>query len=355
LRIIESDKKRGSVEVEVEDSDDLWHLYNLIDRGDTVCGNTLREVKVYRGGEDERGGRRRVYLCIKVDDLGFQTFTERLRIKGQILTGPDDMNIQGLYHSFSVGTRDRISIVKEHWLSFHKERLERALSKERPKAVIVTIDEQNASVFMLRDYVMQELLTIESNIPGKYVDSGDRSAIKTKFISSVGEEIGRVLEREKSDVIVAGPGFTKGDLARYLKDKLKGVNIIEETTSSTGSPGVREVMNRGALSKIMKNSTIMRDSHLVDELLSRLASKPSLVAYGKDEVALAVERGAVDSILVSERLFKEITPEQRKEVESICKKVEGYGGKVFFIGGEHEKGRQLIGLGSVAAFLRFPI
>ena len=68
-----------------------------------------------------------------------------------------------------------------------------------------------------------------------------------------------------------------------------------------------------------------------------------------------MERGAVDSMLVSERLFKEITPEQRKEVESICKKVEGYGGKVFFVGGEHEKGRQLIGLGSVAALLRFPI
>jgi protein pelota len=99
----------------------------------------------------------------------------------------------------------------------------------------------------------------------------------------------------------------------------------------------------------------MRDSRLVDELLSRLASKPNLVAYGKDEVALAVERGAVDSILVSERLFKEITPEQRKDVELICKKAESYGGKVFFIGGEHEKGRQLIGLGSVAALLRFPI
>ena len=355
MRILETDRKRGSVEVEVEDSDDLWHLFNLIDKGDTVCGNTLREVKVTRGPEEERGGRMRVYLCISVEDLGFQTFTERLRIKGKITCGPEEMNIQGSFHSFSVGPRDRITIIKEEWLSFHHERLSRATSKARPRAIVVTIDEQDATIFILRDYQIEEVLTISSNMPGKYVESVDRATIKSKYFSSLAEEIGRLMQREPSEVIVAGPGFTKNDLAKYLKERNRTMKIVEETVSSVGEPGVREVMSRGTLSKIIEDSTIMRDSRLVDELLLRLSKSHSLVTYGMAESERAIGRGAVESLLVSERLLKSVSPDERRHIESLCKMTERYGGKVYCIGGEHEKGKQLSNLGRIAALLRFSI
>jgi len=346
----------GTLEVEVEDSDDLWHLYNLIDKGDKVCGYTLREVKVSRGSQEERVGRRRVFLCVVVDDLGFQTFTERLRIKGRVVTGPEDMNIQGTYHSFSVGLRDRLSITKDRWMSFHIDRLNRAESRERPKALVVTLDEQEASIYLLRDYDFQHMVSMESHIPGKYFESGDRAAIKSKYLASLGNEIYRIVEAEKMDVVAAGPGFTKSELAKQLKEKLGRLNVrvFEETTSSVGEPGVREVLNRGALSKIMESSTIIRDSRLVDELLGRLSSKPGLVTYGIGEVEKAAERGAVESLLVSETLLKDATPEERERIEVLCKKAEDYGGKVYFIGG-HEKGRQLVSLGGLAALLRFPL
>jgi protein pelota len=355
MRIIERDMGHGAVEVEVEDSDDLWHLYNLIDSGDTVCGYTMREVRVSRGGGEERGGRRRVFLCIKVEDLGFQSFTERLRIRGRVIIGPEDMNIQGSYHSFSVGPRERIRIVKDEWLSFHEERLKRATAKERPKALIITIDDQEASIYLLRDYNVEELVSIASHMPGKYVESVDRSTIRSKYFSSIGEEVSRFLQKESVYVVVAGPGFTKNELAKYLRNRFRSLSIIEETASCTGEPGVREVINRGTFSKIMANSTLLRDSRLVDELLARLSTKPSLVAYGREEVKRAVEGGAVDALLVSERLLKTIAPDERRAIEDVCKRAEGYGGKVYFIGGEHEKGKQLISLGGIAALLRFAI
>jgi protein pelota len=357
VRVNDSGIKDGTIEVEVEDSDDLWHLYNIIDKGDRVCGNTMREVKISRIGEEERAGRRRVFLCISVEDLGFQTFTERLRIKGRVITGPEDMNIQGSYHSFSVGIRDRLSITKDAWLSFHLDRLRMAKSKERPKALIVTIDDQESSLFILRDYDSQELVSMQSHMPGKYVESGDRSLIRSKFFDSIGDEVGRVIAKEKMDIVIAGPGFAKNELAKYLRERFRvlKLNVFEETTSSTGAPAVREVLHRGALSKVMNASTLIRDTHLVDELLSRLSSKPGLVGYGMEEVGKAVERGAVESLLVSERLFKESDAAERMAIEGICKKAESYGGRVYFVGGEHEKGRQLVSLGGIAALLRFPI
>jgi len=355
LRVLESDMKRGAVEVEVEDNDDLWHLYNIIDTGDTVCGMTMREVKVSHGGEEERGGRRRIYACITVEDLGFQTFTERLRIKGKVTVGPEDMNIQGSYHSFSVGVRDRITIVKREWLSFHRERIERAASKAKPRVLVITIDDQEAVLSMISDYQIEELMRVSSNMPGKYVDNVDRPTIRSKYFAAISEEVGRIVQKGVSDIILAGPGFTKSDLARHLRDKFKSARIVEETASCIGEPGVREVMNRGALTKLIEGSAIMRDSKLIDELLSRLARSPSLVSYGANEVKTAVDRGAVESLLVSEKLLKSITPEERRGIEGLCKSVEKYGGKVFFIGSEHEKGRQLSGIGGIAALLRFPV
>jgi protein pelota len=355
MRIVKRDKEKGIIEVEVEDIDDLWHLYNLIDSGDIVCGYTMREVKVSRGGAEERGGRRKVFLCIKVEDLGFQSFTERLRIRGRIITGPEDMNIQGSFHSFSVGPRERIRITKDVWLTFHEDRLQRATVKERPKALVITVDDQEAYIFILRDYVVEKLVNIESHMPGKYLESVDRSIIRSKFHKLIGEEVARFIEREPSDVVVTGPGFAKNELVKYLKEKFRSLNIIEETASCIGEPGVREVINRGTFSKIMARSTLLRDSYLVDKLLEYLSKKPNLVAYGREEVKHAAARGAVESLLVSERLFKMSNPNERNIIEDTCKRVEEYGGKVYFIGGEHEKGKQLISLGGISALLRFAI
>jgi len=249
MRIIEVDRRRGSVEVEVEDSDDLWHLYNIIDRGDSVCGYTMREVKVSRGAEEERGGKRRVFLCISVEDMSFQTFTEKLRIKGRVTVGPDEMNIQGSFHSFAVGIRDRIRITKSEWLSFHSERLQRAASRSRPKVIAVTIDDQDATIFLIRDYQVDEILTMSSHMPGKYVETSDRPALKSKYFGAIAEEVSRLLQREPAAVVTAGPGFTKNELARVLRERLKGANIIEENTSSTGEPGVRGGNGAGHASK----------------------------------------------------------------------------------------------------------
>ncbi|MEM3484608.1 MAG: hypothetical protein QXI12_03195, partial [Candidatus Methanomethyliaceae archaeon] len=202
---------------------------------------------------------------------------------------------------------------------------------------------------------MEHLFDVQSHVSGKYLESGGRSAEKSRYLSKVAEELGRLAEKEKAFIIVGGPGFTKSELLSILKEKFKNIKAVEENASSIGPSGAREILRRGALNRILKDSLLIRDSELVDEFLFRLANKPSLVAYGIEEVKKAVERGAVDSLLVSGRLIKNVTQEERSIIEEICKKTEGYGGKVYFVGAEHEKGLQLFNLGGIAALLRFSI
>ncbi|MDH5807158.1 MAG: mRNA surveillance protein pelota [Candidatus Methanomethylicaceae archaeon] len=353
MRIIEKDLKNKSIEIEIEDIEDLWHLYNLIDIGDKVCGYTMREIRILKkDGSEERCGKHRVYMCIEVEDLQFQRFTENLRIRGKIISCPEEVHAKGQYHTFSIKVGDCIKIIKKLWLSFHEERLSLAEKKEKQNALIVTIDEEEAEIFLIRGDAISHLISINSNLPGKYLEN-NRSSERRNFLLSITKEIIRIAEREKAHIIIGGPGFTKNDLFSILKEK--NVNAILEDASSIGFSGVREIIKRGALSKIFKNSLIVRDLKLIDELLFRLAKKPSMVAYGLNEVKKVAEQGAVDSLLISEKIFKTASFEERILLEEICKNVEKYGGKVYFISLDNEKGIQLFNLGGIAALLRFSV
>ncbi|MCS7097371.1 MAG: mRNA surveillance protein pelota [Candidatus Methanomethyliaceae archaeon] len=354
MHILEKDLKNKTIELEVEDTEDLWHLYNLIDIGDQLCGYTTRELRVSRrDGSEERCGRRRIYLCIEVEDLHFQSFTENLRVRGKILSCPEEVYSKGQYHTFSIKIGDIIRIIKREWLSFHEERLSLAEKKERQNAIIVTIDEEEAEIFLIKGNSILHMLSTSSNLPGKYLDEGKRSSERLSYLSNVAKEVIRLAEREKAKIIIGGPGFTKNDLYSLLKNMNVVLDVVLEDASSVGPSGVREIIKRGALSKIFKESLIIRDSKLIDELLLRLAKKPSMVAYGLDDVKKAIEKGAVMSLLISEKIFKSANPEQRLILEEMCKNVEKYGGKIYFIGSEHEKGIQLLNLGGIAALLRF--
>lgn len=354
MRIIEKDLKNKTIEIEVEDMEDLWHLYNLIDIGDQICGYTMRELRISKkDGSEERCGKLKIYMCIEVEDLQFQRFTENLRARGKVIFCPEEIHAKGQYHTFSIKAGDRIKIIKKSWLSFHEERLSLAEGREKQNALIVTIDEEEAQMFLIRGDSTSHLISISSNLPGKYLNENSRSSERRSYLLNVAKEIIRIVDKETIHVIIGGPGFTKNDLFSILKEKK--INAILEDASSIGLSGVREIIKRGALSRIFKDSLIVRDSKLIDELLFRLAKKPSMVAYGLNDVKKVVEQGAVDSLLISEKTFKSASFEERLLLEEMCKSVEKYGGKVYFISSDNEKGIQLFNLGGIAALLRYSI
>jgi protein pelota len=46
MRVLHQDRKTGEIKVQIDSLDDLWHLYNLIDKGDLVRAVTFRRDEV---------------------------------------------------------------------------------------------------------------------------------------------------------------------------------------------------------------------------------------------------------------------------------------------------------------------
>jgi len=142
--------KEGKIALKIETLDDLWHLYNLVGPSDTVVSRTTRRVKV--GDDDARkqdSVRKPMTLVLKIEDVMFHAFSNRVRLKGVILEGPGDLVSIGSYHTFNVEEGSTLTIIKEHWPRFMLERIKEAEKKgQSPVALLVTIEDGIAELFL---------------------------------------------------------------------------------------------------------------------------------------------------------------------------------------------------------------
>ncbi len=343
MRVLHRDPKTGEIKVRVENADDLWHLHNLILPGDHVRASTYRreEVKTDKV-RPERGEKVRVTLTIRVEGVEFQAFSDRLRITGVIVEGPQDL---GRHHTLNVAVDDVLSILKT-WQPHELRRIEEAVAAaQKPLVAFLSLDDEEALLAQLRQYGVRELATIRAPGHGKMFPSGDgRSVYFDEILSKLRmTEIGEAL-------VLVGPGFTRDTFFEYLKSRepLLAARVHSHGTAHAGMQGIQEALKAGVGAKVFGDSRVGYETRLVENLLEAIATDRPC-AYGPAEVAEAVGAGAVETLLVSDAVVR------NPGIEDLMRAAESSRGSVVLVSRHHEAGRKLEALGGIAALLRFPI
>ncbi len=177
-----------------------------------------------------------------------------------------------------------------------------------------------------------------------------------------------------------------GDYLDYrLRDKILGVKDV----GASGIAGLHELLERSE--DLLQEAEVMKEKSLVQKFLEGLG-KGQGVAYGEAEVRQALDKGQVDTLLLSEDLgWKRITvasscgyenagtvrdidkfkkelssqkcptcgnqdlyiKDEKELVEELKETAETRGVKVQFISSDTPEGQQMLGLGGIAALLRF--
>ena len=178
MKILEIDKKRGSVKVRVEDEDDLWLLRSIIVKDDIIFAKTMRDVKV----EGSRGKKRiPLYLGIVVKNVEFQAFTGRLRIHGIIIEGPEEYGLKGSHHTIAVDVGSEIEIVKKEWSKFFIKKLLKG-TRKRYKLLLMALDYDEVGIAALYDQGVRYLINKEFPSLGK---EGGVSSLSDVIISNI--------------------------------------------------------------------------------------------------------------------------------------------------------------------------
>jgi len=356
LKIIEKNLRQSFVKVVPDSADDLWHLYNIIYKGDEVYAYSSRAIKSDTEASRPKSGERvSAFMGVTVESVAWDKFLGKLRVHGIICHAPDIFPA-GAHHTISVALNQPVTIFKKEWPNHLLDRLQRASETEKPM-LIIAIDDEGFAVAETKQYGVEIKVEERMRLPGK-LEAEKRSGATNEYFKRAVNALNQLWSVAHSPIVIVGAGFVKNDFAKHLEgnagEMAKSIADVKSVNNG-GVSGIYEALRSGVLLRAAKQMRILEETEVMEEVLKRLGKGEATIVYGLDDVENAVTIGAVEKLVLADTLLREGEEEQRLRLEKIMHEVEKRAGNVTVVSTEHEAGAKLIALGGIAGLLRFPV
>ncbi|KAG6543433.1 hypothetical protein Mapa_015103 [Marchantia paleacea] len=166
-------------------------------------------------------------------------------------------------------------------------------------------------------------------------------------------------------LIIASPGFTKDQFYNYMMleaSRRELRNIIENKSkivlahSSSGyKHSLKEVLAEPAVMTQIKDTRAAKEVKVMQEFFNMLSHDSARAFYGPKHVEAAHERIAIQTLLITDELFRCADIPTRRRYVDLVESVKEMGGDVHVFSSMHPSGEQLGQLTGIAAILRFPL
>ena len=123
-------------------------------------------------------------------------------------------------------------------------------------------------------------------------------------------------------VVIGSPGFVKDNFYTYLKDvsEKKGNNFLKEVLgklvlshcSSGFKHSLKEILNNSEVTRRIENMSCSQENKILNRFFELLAKTEEKITYGPKSVTIALREMAVETLLISDKLFRAKNVEQRK-------------------------------------------
>jgi peptide chain release factor subunit 1 len=223
---------------------------------------------------------------------------------------------------------------------------------------LIVMDRRDGDIAMLRGKTIIPIAGAKSNVPGKTKAGGQSAARFMRIREDSAKEFYKKLADLAKDaflqnenikaIIVGGPGPTKYEFVDggFITNEVKKKIVAIKDLSYTGDFGLQELVDKSQ--DVLANEDIAAEKKIMGRFFELLATKPTMVSYGINEVRKALEMGVVDSLLLSEICDEGIIAEFDKKAQEM-------GSEVRIISTETREGVQLRDLGKIAAILRYEL
>ncbi|MQY62294.1 hypothetical protein GH146_03275, partial [archaeon] len=267
MKIFRIDLKKGFAKVMPESLDDLWHLYNIILEKDEVHARTTRQTKPDdQYARPTKAKRVPVNLGVQVEKMFWDRILNRLRINGIVCEAPEKLSIKGSRHTINVTVNKPITIVKKRWLKHQLDRLKKASRITAAPLTIISMDDEEYCVAVLRQYGIETKIGERSKLPGK-LEAEKRTKAKQLFFKRALKSLRETWVPLHSPIVIIGPGFIKDDFAGYVKNEAKDVaaSIIGiKGVNSAGLSGIQESLRSGILSNMLEHVRVADEMNAME-------------------------------------------------------------------------------------------
>lgn len=356
----------GSVKMTPVDADDLWFVYNLIAHGDSVMAVTVR--KVLRETSTGRDAERvKLKLEIKVEAIEYDKVGSVLRIRGKNVLENEYVKI-GAFHTLEIELHRAFVLRKELWDSMALHVLNQASDPAASADLaVVLMQEGLAHILLVGRSLTITRAKIETPIPRKHgpAIAGYQTALNKFFEHLLQAFLKHVDFNVVRCAVIASPGFTKDQFHRHLlleaeRRQLRPIienksRIVLVHTSSGYKHSLKEVLDAPNVMNMIKDTKAAQEVRVLKDFFDMLSNDPDRACYGPKHVEVAHERMAVQTLLITDELFRNADIPMRKKYVNLVNSVKGSGGTVHIFSSMHASGEQLAQLTGVAAILRFPL
>lgn len=281
----------------------------------------------------------------------------------------------GSFHTLDIEVHRKLSITKESWDAQHLETLEESGEAGNTAEVgAVILGDGRATVCLLTNNMTIVRQRIHVPMPRKRQGAAAAGAssgtakLAERFNTQVYAAVIKLLSLPAMrTVILASPAFWKDNMYNYLLseaqrrgDKVLLGNegrrkLLKVHAASTHVHALMDVLRSPEVAAQLQDTKFARETQLMDKFLRTLASDEMRAWYGEREIVLAAARGAIGSLLLSDAVLRTAHPQRRKQWVELGEQIRSFGGSVAIFSSLHESGRQLNGLGGVAALLTYPL
>lgn len=357
----------GSVKLLPEEDDDLWHAYNLIAAGDTLKAVTVRKVLRQKASGGRDSERMKLKLEVVVESVEYDKEGSVLRVRGKNITENDHVKI-GQFHTLELELKRPFVLQKEIWDWLALDTIQQACDPAASADLaVILMQEGLAHLFLIGRSVTATRACIETSIPRKHgpAIAGYEAALK-KFFEYV---LQAFLKHIDFDVVqcavIASPGFTKDQFRDYmlLEAARRDLRVIIENKSriilahapSGYKHSLKEVLDTPSVMSLIKDTKAAQEVQALKDFFTMLTDDSARACYGPKHVDIANDRLAIQTLLITDTLFRNSDIATRQKYVKLVESVKKFSGTVHIFSSMHVSGDQLAQLTGIAAILRFPL
>ncbi|GJR67671.1 protein PELOTA 1 [Tanacetum coccineum] len=298
--------------------------------------------------------RRKLKLEINVETVDYDKEGSVLRIRGKNILENEHVKI-GQFHTLELELHRPFVLRKLVWDSLAIESLQQAADPAASADLaVVLMQEGLAHILLVGKSLTITRSRIEASIPRKHGPSvaGYDKALNKFYENVLQAFINHIDFKVVRCAVIASPGFTKDQFHRHLMleaERRDLRNIIENKSriilvhSTSGyKHSLREVLDAPTVMNQIKDTKAAQED-------------PHRACYGPKHVEVAHERMAVQTLLVTDELFRSADIATRQRYVNLVNTVKDSGGTAHVFSSMHVSGEQLAQLTGIAAILRFPL
>lgn len=296
--------------------------------------------------------RKKLNLSVEVVSTEFFAEENIIKVKGKSIADQNSDNVNSLiknnqFHTLDIQINKKFTLEKPEWDLISLKVIEDACDFAKTADLgAVCLEEGLAHICLVKEHMTIVCQRLQFQMPKKNRINTNFEKSTLKFLDAVYQSILKYFDFEIiKTVIIASPGFYKNQLYDYIiKQQHKKLiknhqKIILLHASSGHKHALLEILKDPQVLEQLSSTKFAKETKALQKFFLMMENDPDRAYYGREHVSNAAEQGAIQVLLISDKLFRSSEVFVRKQYIKMVEEVKMVGGTVHIYSSMHETGQ----------------